>query len=91
MPYADRVKELDNFVDEAELIEHFHLDSDDPEVLDKSLKDMWQRVGMLENGAANAAKNGNTREKVELEAEVRALSKLRAQTLQKIERLKKSQ
>jgi len=46
---------------------------------------------MLENGAANAAKNGNAREKVELEAEVRALSKLRAQTLQKIERLKKSQ
>ena len=90
-PYAERVKELDNMVDESELIAFFHFDSDDIEVLEQGLKDSWARVGMLENAAINAGKQGNIQEKIELESEVRALSKLRSETTKKIAELKKSQ
>lgn len=88
MPYAERVKKLDNTVNVEELRTYFCLDSDDPELLDKALKAMWDRVGVLEHAATVAASKGNTKEKFELDAEIRVLSDLRVQAQKRIFELK---
>lgn len=87
MPYADRVKKLDNIVDVEQLRTYFCLDSDDLELLDKALKAMWERVGALEHAATIAASKGDAKKKFELDAEIRVLSELRVQTQKKISEL----
>jgi hypothetical protein len=75
-------------VDTEGLIRYFHLDSDDPEVLEQALKDMWKRVGLLENGVVSALTAGDMREKSELEAEIREIRRLRVETLKRVDELK---
>jgi len=79
---------LGNGVDTEGLIRYFHLDSDDPEVLEQALKDMWKRVGLLENGVVSALTAGDMREKSELEAEIREIRRLRVETLKRVDELK---
>jgi len=82
------VSKLGNGVDTEGLIRYFHLDSDDPEVLEQALKDMWKRVGLLENGVVSALTAGDMREKSELEAEIREIRRLRVETLKRVDELK---
>lgn len=79
---------MGNGVDTEGLIRYFHLDSDDPEVLEQALKDMWKRVGLLENGVVSALTAGDMREKSELEAEIREIRRLRVETLKRVDELK---
>ncbi len=89
--HRDAVQAIkDSIVDRQELIEYFSLNSDDPEVLEKGLSAMWQRVGMLQNAAISAGQSGNTKDKFEYEVEISVLRELRFETLDKLSALKSS-
>jgi len=77
-----------NTVDTEGLIKYFNLESNDPAVLEESLKSMWSRAGSLEISVVQAVKRGDFKEKAELEAEVREIRRLETMTREKIRELK---
>ena len=79
---------MENKVNTQAIIEYFHLDSDDPAMLEKALEAMWQRVGVLEAAIVSAITKNDLKTKSDLEAEVREISRLRVVTQDRIIQLR---
>jgi hypothetical protein len=88
-PYSDRVKDLAVPVDRVGLIKAYKLDSDNPEVLEEALRQIWFRVALLQNAAVAANEAGDEKEVVEIEAEIAEIRQLRLDTQRRIKELKK--
>ena len=88
-PYADRIAELKSeIVNRDELIEHFKLNMDDVATLEEGLKQMFDRVGMLQNAIVSARNSGDKKEAFELELELIEIRELRNETLARVKELK---
>ncbi len=86
--HAEEVAEIKaGIVDRNELIEYFKLDSDDLYVLEEALKQMYDRVGMLQNAIITARNNGEMKEAFELEVELVEIRELRKETLLKMKKV----
>ncbi len=88
-PYADRIAELKSeIVNRDELIEHFKLNMDDVATLEEGLKQMFDRVGMLQNAIVSARNSGDKKEAFELELELIEIRELRNETIARVKELK---
>ena len=88
-PYADRIAELKSeIVNRDELIEHFKLKMDDVATLEEGLKQMFDRVGMLQNAIVSARNSGDKKEAFELELELIEIRELRNETIARVKELK---
>ena len=84
-PYADRIAELKSeIVNRDELIEHFKLNMDDVATLEEGLKQMFDRVGMLQNAIVSARNSGDKKEAFELELELIEIRELRNETIARV-------
>ena len=88
-PYADRIAELKSeIVNRDELVEHFKLNMDDVATLEEGLKQMFDRVGMLQNAIVSARNSGDKKEAFELELELIEIRELRNETIARVKELK---
>ncbi len=88
-PYVDRIAELKSeIVNRDELIEHFKLNMDDVATLEEGLKQMFDRVGMLQNAIVSARNSGDKKEAFELELELIEIRELRNETIARVKELK---
>ena len=88
-PYADRIAELKSeIVNRDELIEHFKLNMNDVATLEEGLKQMFDRVGMLQNAIVSARNSGDKKEAFELELELIEIRELRNETIARVKELK---
>ena len=88
-PYSERISTMKVGADREKIIKYFKLDSDDPEVLEDSLKKMWARVGDLQNAVTVIREKGDEKELFEYESEITELRKLRIETKARIAELRK--
>ncbi len=87
--YSSRVEEIKNeVVNRQELIDYFKLNSDDPEEIEEGLKQMWQRVGMLQNAMISAESSGNDKDRFEFAVEISVIRELRTEVNERLASLK---
>lgn len=82
-PYSEQIA-ADQSSLRNELIRFFQLDSDDPKVLEESLKQMWARVGGLQNAITNLNAAGRGSETINYCIEIAIIRDLRLETMDRI-------